>query len=423
MTTKPRRFTSTLGFWSLVGLGLGFGLGIYGFETGSEWVGALARGFQPLGAIWMKALQMAVIPLVVLQLLTAISGSGEDSAMAGIGKRTLALIFLTLSALATASYFVSRPLVSLYKISPETVQAIRESVLVPDALREAAAVAPTSIGDWLTAMVPSNALEAVVRGDLLQILLITVVLGFAVSRLPDEQRKPLSELFKGAAAAVMIIIRWILLGTPVGVFALVIGLALGTGFESMELLGFYLLAGQAVVLFFSLTMYPLAAILGKVKVGLFARAALGPQLVALSTRSSIAAMPAQVESGQKYLGFGSTTSGFVIPLLVTTFKIQTATNNPVRLLFLAHIFGVSITFPQFIAFAFTIMLISFTSLGVPNGGAAFRTLPAYLAMGIPLEGLVLTTAVKDPADYGFTLSNTTGQFAGATILSRADREE
>ncbi len=69
----------------------------------------------------------------------------------------------------------------------------------------------------------------------------------------------------------------------------------------------------------------------------------------------------------------------------------------------------------------TILLISFTALGIPNGGAAFRTLPAYLAVGIPVEGLVILQAVKDINDYGDTLANTTGQFAAATILSRGDR--
>jgi Na+/H+-dicarboxylate symporter len=107
---------------------------------------------------------------------------------------------------------------------------------------------------------------------------------------------------------------------------------------------------------------------------------------------------------------------------VTVFKVQSAFINPFRFVFLAHVFGVSITFSEFVAFALTMMLISFTSLGVPNGGSSFRVLPAFLAMGIPVEGVVMTTAMKDFLDHAFTLANTSGQFAGATILSRAERE-
>jgi len=76
-----------------------------------------------------------------------------------------------------------------------------------------------------------------------------------------------------------------------------------------------------------------------------------------------------------------------------------------------------------VAFTFTFLLLGQTVIGVPNGGAAFRTLPAFVAIGIPVEGLVLLQAVRDINDYASTVANTTGQFAAATILSRDDRVE
>ncbi len=421
MSATPRRFTATLGFQSFVALAVGLTLGIYGFESGSPWVSGLARAFQPLGVLWLNALQMAVLPLVVMQLLTAISGNGNGASVAAAGKRAVGLIFLMLFVFATAAYFLSAPLVGLFSVTPETVDAIRESVLVPASVQNVAATAPTSLGDWLINLVPTNILDAAVRGDLIQVLLVTVVFGLAVNRLPEKQRKPLAHLFRAGADSIMIVIRWILVATPVGVFALVMGLALGTGTEAVGLLGFYLVMSQGVFLFFVLTLYPLAALLGGVPIRLFARAAARPQIIGLSTRSSIASMPAQIQSGQELLGFSATTSGFVVPLLVSTFKILTPIHNSVRLLFLAHIFGVSLTFTQFFTFTVAVVLISLTGLGVPNGGARFRTLPAFVAVGVPVEGLVLLQAVQDLADYVFTLTNTTGQFAAATILSRSDR--
>jgi Na+/H+-dicarboxylate symporter len=92
-----------------------------------------------------------------------------------------------------------------------------------------------------------------------------------------------------------------------------------------------------------------------------------------------------------------------------------------RVLFLAAIFGVHLSPGQLVAFTFTYLIIGLTVVGVPNGGAAFRTLPAFVAVGIPVEGLVLLQAVRDINDYASTLANTTGQFAAATILSRSDR--
>jgi proton glutamate symport protein len=422
VTTTPRRFTATLGFWSLVALVAGLVLGIYGFETGSRGVAGLARAVQPLGVLWLNALQMAVVPLVVMQLLTAISGNGNGTSVGSTGKRTVALIVIMLSTLAVAGYFVAAPLVRLYSVSPEIVDAIRESVLIPSSALEAAGRAPPTLGEWVQGLVPSNALEALVRGDLIQILFVTVILGLAVNRLPEELRRPLAKVFRALSEAFLIVIRWILVATPVGVFALIIGLALGTGTGAVGLLGTYVLMANGVLLFFVFALYPVTAFLGKVSIAAFAKAAAAPQLIGLSTRSSLASMPAQIESGQRHLGFGATTSGFTVPLCVTALKIQTAFGNQLRLLFLAHIFGVTIGPAQFLTFSITILLISFTSLGIPNGGAAFRPLPAYLAVGIPVEGLVILQAVKDINDYGATMANTTGQMAAATILSRGDRE-
>ncbi len=146
MSTTRRRFTATLGFWSLVALVAGLSLGIYGFETGSGAIAGLARGVQPLGVLWLNALQMAVVPLVVMQLLTAIAGNGNGTSVGSVGKKAFVLILVTLGTLAVASFFVSAPIVRLYSISSETVNAIRDSVLIPTSALEAADRAPAARG-------------------------------------------------------------------------------------------------------------------------------------------------------------------------------------------------------------------------------------------------------------------------------------
>jgi Na+/H+-dicarboxylate symporter len=411
-----------MGFWSLVALVAGLGLGLYGYEAGSPGIAALARAVQPLGGIWLNALQMAVVPLVVMQLLTAISGNGNGATVGQAGRSFVVLVVVLLSALAVASFLISAPVVRLYSVSGETVQAIRDSVLIPATAMDAADRAPATMGEWLQGLVPKNILEAAARGEIIQILLVTVVFGLAVNRLPEEQRRPLARAFRAVSEAILIMIRWILLLTPLGVFALIVGLALGTGADAVGLLGVYVVMNLGIVFFLVLCLYPLTALLGKVSLSAFARAAAYPQLVGLSTRSSLASMPAQIERGKALLGFGPTTAGFTVPLCVAVIKVSTVIGGPFRLLFLAQVFGVTLTFSQLLTFTITILLISFTTLGIPNGGASFRSLPAFVAVGIPVEGLVILQAVKDMRDYGITVANTTGQLAAATILSRADRE-
>lgn len=423
MEATKRRSSATFGLLSFIALALGLALGVFGYETGNPAVIWLAEALQPLGVLWLNALQLAVLPLVVLQLLHAICGNGNGHSLARVGRRTVLTIVLMAGGFGIASLFVSAPIVGLYSISPETVDAVRESVIIPTAAQARTGTDfPSTLGGWLVSLVPTNIVSAALRGDLIQILLITVVFGLATNKLPEERRKPLTALFAAGADAVMVIVRWILVATPVGVFALVMGLALGTGSQAVGLLGAFVLMNQGVLLIFILALYPISVFLGRVSLKAFARAAAGPQLVAVTTRSSIASMPAQIESGKKYLGFGATTSGFVVPLLVSTLKIQSTIQNATRVLFLAHIFGVSLNFQQLGTFMVAILLISFSTLGVPSGGSAFRTLPAYVAIGIPVEGLVLLQAIKDLSDYGYTLANTTGQFSAATILSRGDRQ-
>ncbi|MBT8396282.1 MAG: cation:dicarboxylase symporter family transporter [Gemmatimonadetes bacterium] len=421
MKSTPRRFTATMGFWSLVALVGGGILGFLGFQTGSPWVFQLAAAVQPAGTLWLNALQLTVLPLVVMQLLTAIAGNGDGASVAAVGKRTLVFVIVALLGLTGVGYLITAPFVGLLSVSPETVAAVRESVLVPASVQDAAASVPGSGADWPVSLIPTNIMDAAVKGDLIQILLVTIVFGLAVKKLPEEQRKPLAEIFRAGADAILIVIRWVLVATPVGVFATVMGLTLGAGSEAAGILGSFVVLYNGVTFLCILAFYPLASVLGRVGLARFARAALTPQIVAASTRSSIASLPAQVESGREELGFSSTTSGFVVPLLVSTFKLSTPIWGVTRILFLATIFGIDLTPGQFVAFTATFLLLGQTVLGVPNGGAAFRTLPAFVAVGIPVEGLVLLHAVRDLNDYASTVANTTGQFAAATILSRGDR--
>jgi Na+/H+-dicarboxylate symporter len=410
-----------MGFWSLIALGAGVILGFHGFQTGSPWVAQLARTVQPVGILWLNALQLAVLPLVVMQLLTAIAGNGNGASVAKAGKRAIVFTALALVALTAVAFLITAPFVGMLSFSPETVAGIRDSVLVPPSVQGAAASAPASAADWLVQLVPTNIIDTVARGDLMQILLVTVVFGLAVNKLPEEGRRPLAQIFRAGAEAVLIVVRWILVATPVGVFAMVVGLALRTGSDAVGILGSFVALYNGVALLFILLCYSGASLLGRVGVRAFARAAIQPQLVAVATRSSIASLPAQVEAGRTWLGFGSTTSGFLIPLLVSIFKLSVPVWGATRLLFLAAIFGIDLTPGQLVMFTCSFLLIGLTVVGVPNGGAAFRTLPAFVAVGIPVEGLVLLHAVRDINDYASTVTNTTGQLAAATILSGGDR--
>ena len=135
----------------------------------------------------------------------------------------------------------------------------------------------------------------------------------------------------------------------------------------------------------------------------------------------IAALPALVDGGRLHLGLPPAATGFLLPLSVSTFKVNRTISAVLKVLFLAHVFGITIGPARMAVFIATVVILSFTALGVPGGGGAFKTLPAYLAAGVPVEGIVILEAADAIPDIFKTLLNVTGDMAAATILTRGAR--
>jgi Na+/H+-dicarboxylate symporter len=299
--------------------------------------------------------------------------------------------------------------------------SLQAATPVPESAFEAARAGAGSLSDWIGGLIPRNLFDAAVRGELLPLLLFSVLFAVAVSLLPDEDRVPLARTFQGLARATMLIAQWMLLGTPVGVFALTYVLALRTGGESAGMLAVYVAIISGLLLLFTAALYPVTVALGRTTFRAFARAAAPAQLVAASTRSSIAALPALVESGKKHLDLPDSSTSLVLPLSVSLFKINRTISSPMKLLFLAHVYGIPLSPATIATFLVTVIILSFASVGLPGGGSAFKTLPAYVAAGIPIEGVVILEAVETIPDIFKTVLNVTADMSVATLLSRWSR--
>lgn len=419
--SKSRLSSAHLTIWTLGALVVGLGLGIYGYESGSRFVAALSRTVQPLGSLWLNALQMTVIPLVVAQILTAVAGARDATGLGRIGVRAVLLFVGLLFLFGIGAAIVGRPIIALYDVPPDIVASIRSSVVVPAAAQAAAGAGAESATDWLVGLVPSNVFAAAAEGQILPLFIFAVLFGLAVTRLPEAPRAQLGQLFSAVSETMLVLIRWILWGTPAAVFALVVGVAIESGDRMIGMLGTYVLATFAVLLIMTALFYPLAALFGRTSIADFARAAAPPQLIGLATRSSLAALPAHIESGRRHLRYSDTSVAFTVPLCVTTFKVTTPVSAVAKALFIAHVFGIALGPAQIGAFVATMVLLSFSILGVPRGGVPMRGLPAYLAIGLPIEGYIILEAVDDLIDFAQTLNNVTGHAATATLLSREDR--
>lgn len=280
---------------------------------------------------------------------------------------------------------------------------------------------PPSFGAWLTSLIPSNPVAAAANGAMVPLILFTLILALAIARSAESTRTPLVDLARALGDAMMRIVRWVVLVAPIGVFALVLPLAAHLGGAVAGAIGVYIAAyslGSIVVI---LLLYPVVAVFGGIPLGRFARAALPAQLIAFSSSSSIASLPALIESGERGLGLPSRITGFVLPLAVSVFKIGAPVSWTIGALFVGWFYGVPLHARELATVAFASVFLAFVAPGVPRGAFIMLT-PLFLAIGLPADGIGILIAVDALPDTFATALNVTGDLAAAALVARADAQ-
>jgi Na+/H+-dicarboxylate symporter len=170
-----------------------------------------------------------------------------------------------------------------------------------------------------------------------------------------------------------------------------------------------------------LLLYPVVAAVAKIPMGQFARAALPAQLIAFSSSSSIATLPAMVESAEGGLGLPKRVTGFVLPLAVSVFKLAAPVSWTVGALFVGWFYGIPLHMRELATIGFAAVLLGFAAPGVPRGAFILLT-PLFLAIGLPAEGIGILIAVDAIPDTCSTVLNVTGDLAASAIVARMERE-
>jgi Na+/H+-dicarboxylate symporter len=406
---------------SLIALAAGLGLGMVGHKLalpGFEKGAIVAR---VVGTLWVSALQLVVLPLVITHLLAAICGSGARS-VGKLGVHAFVLFVVMLIAAGLYATFLTPPLVARLSLDQTELSSLAPALTSANSPDVASAnPKSTSVADWISTLLPTNLLEAGMRGDIFPLLLFTAFFALAVTRLPEDRYQLLTKIFQGLAEAMLQLTRWVLVATPIGVFALTYVLAIRTGGSVGGVVGAYVVIVSALLLLFTVLLYPFTAFVGRTKVSDFARAVAPSQMVAAATRSSIAALPSLVEGGRDRLHLPPAGTGFVLPLSVSLFKVNRPISSIVKLVLLSHVYGVPLRPTTIGIFLATTIIISFGTAGIPQSGPGLKTLPAYIAAGLPIEGVLIIEAVEAIPDIFKTVLNVTGQMSAATLLTRSYR--
>ena len=374
----------------------------------------LADQLVPIGTLWVNAIRMTVIPLVVSLLVTGVASTTDVAAIGRLGARTV-IVFLLLPA---GMAVVMMPIIAT--VFAWLPPAASRPPLPPGASEAASQVvaseAPT-LAAWLTSLIPSNPVAAAAEGAMVPLIIFTLLFALALTRVAAPARNALLNLVQAVAETMLTLVGWVILAAPIGIFALILPLAAHAGSALVGGIGFYIAAYSILSIVATLLLYPATAVFGGVSIKRFARAALAPQLIAFSSSSSIASLPALVASAETELGLPKRTTGFVLPLAVSTLKVAGPVSWTVGALFIGWFYGINLGVRELTTVAFAAVFLAFAAPGVPRGAFIMLT-PLLLAVGLPAEGVGILIAVDALPDVFATVLNVTGDLAAAAIVSR-----
>ena len=365
---------------------------------------------QSAGTLWLRALQLTILPLVIGLVYTGISQTLAAAGGGLLARRAVTLFCLILLASGTMSALLSTTLLGTFPIPASAVAALSGGAA------EAGKV--PGVAEILAAMMPDNIFAAAAAGAMLPMVLFVALFALAATRLGETPRAALGQLFEGLAGAMMVIVGWVLMLAPIGVFGLALALGVKLGGAAVGALAHYILVVSAAGLVVLLAGYTVALTLGGQRLLDFARAMLPVHAVAVSTQSSLACLPAMLAAARK-LGVREATADFVLPLAVAIFRATSPAMNLAVAIYAAHLTGTTLTPVALTAGVLVAFLVSLSSVSLPGTISFVVSVgPVALAMGVPVAPLGLLVAVEILPDLMRTLGNVTMDVAVTAAVDR-----
>jgi Na+/H+-dicarboxylate symporter len=394
----------------LIGLVAGFliGLGLAGVSPAvASRVSDVAT---PIGAIFVNLIRMTVIPLVTTMLVASVGAVASTRSLGRVGARAAVLAVALLAVAAVATLVIALPVLARVPIDAAAAMALRGSAAT-------ATAAPPSAAQWLIDLVPQNVAKAAADGAMLPVIVFAVLFALSVAHIADDRREAVLQVARGAADAMQRLVGWILELAPIGVFALAIPLAAKLGLAAAGAVIAYIALVVVLQVVISVALlYPVGCVGGRMSLSAFIDLCLPAQAVAFASRSSLAALPAMLESAKR-AAFPPVISGVVLPLAASVFRVGGAVAQMVGVLFLARLYGVALSPAQLTTIVLTVVVATFTVPGIPFGSIV-AMVPVLAAAGLPIDGIGVLLAADTIPDMFRTTANATGMLALAAAIRR-----
>ena len=401
--------------WTLGGLAAGLALGIA--LEGTSAAPLVLKVADVVGTLWLRALQMTIVPLVASLLVIGIV---QTVAAAKAGRMAVLSLSLFASILTAGTIFAAFAM-------PALLDALPIPQAAAEALRQGLAATDTSqvpdVAEFLKSLVAPNIIRAAADNAMLAVIIFFSLLALAIVRLPQLHRQHLTTLFEAITGAMLVIIGWVLWLAPVGVFALSLLVAGQSGAAVLGALAHYILTVSAIGGVVLLAAYGVAVILAGQPLGRFARAVVPAQAMAISTQSSLASLPVMLVACRG-LGLRDTTGEFVLPLAVALFRATGPAMNLAVAIYVARLAGIELS-PLMLATGVGVALLTtIGSVSLPGAiSLVTATGPIALAMGVPIGPLGLLVAVEVLPDLMRTVGNVTMDVAVAATVDRKSSDQ
>jgi Na+/H+-dicarboxylate symporter len=371
-----------------------------------------------VGTLWLNALKMTVIPLVVALLVVGIAQSREAALAGRIAGRSVLWIVILCTISAVFGAVMTVVLTDAFPLARGTAGALQAALA---GVEQKAAVPLPGIADFFKGVVPPNVFAAASNGDVLPLVVFSVLFALALGSISEAGRKAIVTLFQAVGDALLTIIAWVLWIAPLGVFALAYTVGSAAGGSAFAGLGHYVVVISVVGILVTLLGYPLGIVAGRIAPGRFTRALIGPQAVAISTRSSLASLPAMLTAA-KSMGVEQQVADVTLPISVALFRATGPAMNVAVSFYVAHWLGYHPTIAQMIAATAVAAVMSYGAVSLPGEITFISSIaPINLALGVPIAPLALLVAVEMVPDIFRTVGNVTLDVAVTTAVAASTK--
>ncbi len=359
-----------------------------------------------VGDIYLALLKMLIIPLVVASIFVAITSLQSKEELKTIGLLSFGY-YLTTTALAVA---LGLGVFNLFNPGAHTPIAADMSASAAITTKE------LSFSDFLLSFIPSNIFKALSEGAILPIIFFTILFSVGALFINGSKRRSLFDFFDAINDTMMVLAKWVIALTPVGVFALIAATIAKHGLEPLfELSGYVLTVLVALLLHGALVLPTLGYLLGRFNPYRYFWQIKEAPLVAFSTASSSATLPVSIEVAETKGGVSKKVAGFVLPLGATINMDGTALYESIAVMFIANISGAHLGISEQITIFLTATFASIGAAGIPGAGLVMLTM-VLESVGLPVEYIALIITVDRFLDMFRTAINNWGDLLGAKIV-------